>query len=139
MVGIGFSVVGLVAWYWIAAWRNRRQPLTGTFPGLWLLRALVVASPLGFVAIEAGWVVTEVGRQPWIIYQIMRTSEAVTPVPGQFVALGGFTLVYIILAGTLVWLLVRLGRQPLPELAPLPGPPLSTPSQSDEDARHALA
>jgi cytochrome bd ubiquinol oxidase subunit I len=131
--------VGLVAWYWIAAWRNRRQGLTGTFPGPWLLRAVVFAAPLGFVAIEAGWAVTEVGRQPWIIYQIMRTSEAVTPVPGQFVALGGFTLVYIILAITTVWLLVRLGRQPLPELAPPPGPPLSNPSRSDEDARHALA
>ena len=82
---------------------------------------------------------TEVGRQPWIIYEIMRTSEAVTPVPGQFVALGGFT-VYIILAVTLVWLLVRLGRQPLPELAPSPGPPLPDPSsRSDEDTRHALA
>ena len=128
MVGIGFGVVGLVAWYWIAAWRHRRHRLAGTFPGPWLLRALVVAAPLGFVAIEAGWVVTEVGRQPWIIYQIMRTSEAVTPVPGQFVAFGGFTFVYVILAGTLVWLLIRLGRQPLPELAPPPGPPLPEPS-----------
>ena len=100
----------------------------------------MVAAPLGFMAIEAGWLVTEVGRQPWIIYQIMRTGEAVTPVPGQFVAFGGFTFVYIILAGTLVWLLIRLGRQPLPELAPPPGPPLPQPSsRSDEDARHALA
>jgi hypothetical protein len=55
------------------------------------------------------------------------------------VALGGFTFVYIVLAATLVWLLIRLGRQPLPELAPPPGPPLSHPSPSDEDARHALA
>ena len=140
MVGIGFGVVGLVAWYWIAAWRHRRRSRgEGTFPSPRLLRALVFAAPLGFVAIEAGWVVTEVGRQPWIIYEIMRTSEAVTPVPGQFVALGGFTLVYIILAVTLVWLLVRLGRQPLPELAPPPGPPLSNPSRADEDTRHALA
>jgi cytochrome d ubiquinol oxidase subunit I len=141
MVGIGFSVVGLVAWYWIAAWRHRRRSRgEGAFPGSWLLRAVVFAAPLGFVAIEAGWVVTEVGRQPWIIYQIMRTSQAVTPVPGQFVALGGFTFVYVILAGTLVWLLIRLGRQPLPELAPPPGPPLPKPSpRSDEDARHALA
>jgi cytochrome bd ubiquinol oxidase subunit I len=140
MVGIGLGVVGLVAWYWIAAWRNRRKSYgEGTFPGPWLLRALVFAGPLGFVAIEAGWVVTEVGRQPWIIYQIMRTSEAVTPVPDQFVAFGGFIFFYVILAGTLVWLLVRLGRQPLPELTPLPGPPLSNPSRSDEDPRHALA
>ena len=64
MVGIGLSVVGLVAWYWIAAWRNRRHRPAETFPGPWLLRALVFAAPLGFVAIEAGWVVTEVGRNP---------------------------------------------------------------------------
>ena len=63
-------MVGLVAWYWLAAWRSRQQSRgEGTFPGRWLLRALVFAAPLGFVAIEAGWVVTEVGRQPWIIYR----------------------------------------------------------------------
>ena len=123
MVGIGLGLVFLVAWYWIAAWRNRRRG-DGAFPCRWLLRAVLVASPLGFVAIEAGWTVTEVGRQPWIIYEVMRTSEAVTPVPGQFVALGGFTIVYILLALTLIVLLWRLGRQPLDELAPPPGSPL---------------
>ena len=75
---------------------------------------LVVTTPLGFVAVESGWVVTEVGRQPWIIYEFMRTSEAVTPVPNQFISLGGFTIVYVILAVTLLWLLIRLGRTPLP-------------------------
>jgi cytochrome d ubiquinol oxidase subunit I len=137
MVGLGLGFVVLVAWYWIAAWRNRRRAETA-FPGTWLLRALVVAAPLGFVAIEAGWTVTEVGRQPWIIYDVMRTSEAVTPVPGQFIAFGGFTLVYVVLAVTLVWLLIRLGRQPLPELAPPPGPPMPAP-ENTEDAHHALA
>ncbi|MGH2617874.1 MAG: cytochrome ubiquinol oxidase subunit I, partial [Thermomicrobiales bacterium] len=138
MVGIGFGVVFLVAWYWIAAWRNRRKGRTG-FPGPWLLRVLVFAAPLGFIAIEAGWTVTEVGRQPWIIYEVMRTSEAVTPVPNQFIAFGGFTAVYIILAITLVWLLVRLGRQPLPELAPEPGAPLTSPEERADGERHAPA
>jgi cytochrome d ubiquinol oxidase subunit I len=138
MVGIGFAVVALVAWYWISAWRHRRRGGGSEFPGPWLLRALVIASPLGFVAIEAGWTVTEVGRQPWIIYEVMRTSEAVTPVPNQFIAFGGFTAVYIILGITLVWLLVRLGRQPLPELAPEPGPPLPPPGVRSEGERHAL-
>jgi cytochrome d ubiquinol oxidase subunit I len=136
MVGIGFGTVFLVAWYWVAAWRHRRRGSAGQFPGPWLLRAVVFAAPLGFVAIEAGWTVTEVGRQPWIIYEVMRTSEAVTPVPGQFVALGGFTAVYVILAVTATVLLIRLGRQPLPELAPEPGPPVS-PLRSGE--RHAVA
>jgi cytochrome d ubiquinol oxidase subunit I len=137
MVGIGFGLVALVAWYLFTAWRNRRRGGGALFPGPWLLRALLVASPLGFVAIEAGWTVTEVGRQPWIIYEVMRTSEGVTPVPNQFIALGGFTLVYIILAATCALLLLRLGRQPLPEIAPSPGAPL--PSPTAEEPRHALA
>ena len=58
----------------------------------------MAVSPLGFLAIEAGWVVTEVGRQPWIIYGIMRTSEAVTPMPGLVVPLVLFTVLYIFLA-----------------------------------------
>lgn len=137
MVGIGFAVVGLVAWYWLAAWRHRRNGRAGIFPGTWLLRALVVATPLGFLAIEAGWTVTEVGRQPWIVYEIMRTSEGVTPVPNQFIALGGFTLVYILLAITCTILLIRLGRVPLPEIAPPPGAPDAAPT--GEEPRHAVA
>ena len=108
--------------------RRLAQPAarpSGDVPGRWLLRALVVATPLGFVAIEAGWVVTEVGRQPWIIYQFMRTSEAVTPVPNQFIAFGGFTIVYVILAVTLLWLLIRLGRTPLPPEATAAGVPVA--------------
>jgi cytochrome d ubiquinol oxidase subunit I len=107
MVGIGFGVIGLCAWFWIAAWRRRRID-----PGRWLLRALVLATPAGFIAIEAGWTVTEVGRQPWVIQDVMRTEDAVTTVPNQFVALGGFTIVYVILASALAWLLLRLAQTP---------------------------
>jgi len=57
----------------------------------WLLRGLVAAGPLGFLAIETGWVVTEVVRQPWIIYVVMRTREAVTPMPGLVVPFVIFT------------------------------------------------
>jgi cytochrome d ubiquinol oxidase subunit I len=71
------------------------------------LRALVLAAPLGFIAIETGWVVTEVGRQPWIIFGVMRTSEAVTPMPGLIVPFITFTLLYILLAIVTVWLLLR--------------------------------
>ena len=73
----------------------------------WFLRVLVAASPLGFIAIETGWVVTEVGRQPWIIQGVMRTSEAVTPMPGLVVPFITFTLLYILLAIVTVWLLLR--------------------------------
>jgi cytochrome d ubiquinol oxidase subunit I len=73
----------------------------------WLLRALVAAGPLGFVAIEAGWVVTEVGRQPWIIYGVMRTEDAVTPMPWLVVPFVIFTVLYIFLAIIVYFVLRR--------------------------------
>lgn len=102
MVGAGmfmFAVAAWAAWLW---WRQRRLP-----QNRWLLRTLVATGPLGFVAIEAGWVVTEVGRQPWIIYGIMRTEEAVTPMPGLVVPFTTFTALYIFLSVVLVFLLRR--------------------------------
>jgi cytochrome d ubiquinol oxidase subunit I len=59
------------------------------------------------LAIEAGWTVTEVGRQPWIIYGVMRTSEAVTPMPGLVIPFVIFTLLYMFLAAVVAWLLFR--------------------------------
>jgi cytochrome d ubiquinol oxidase subunit I len=72
-----------------------------------LLSALILTAPLGFIAIEAGWVVTEVGRQPWIIDHLMRTSEAVTPMPGLWIPLVTFTVLYLVLAGVVAWALWR--------------------------------
>jgi cytochrome d ubiquinol oxidase subunit I len=83
-------------------WRHRRIPDTR-----WFLRAIVVAGPLGFIAIEAGWAVTELGRQPWIIYNVMRTEEAVTPMPGIAVPFVTFTLVYLFLSFMVLYLLRR--------------------------------
>jgi cytochrome d ubiquinol oxidase subunit I len=137
MVGVGTALAVLAIWFWLAAWRARRRNAPDDdFPALWLQRALVIAAPLGFVAIEAGWTVTEVGRQPWIVYGFLRTSEAVTPVPNQFIAFAGFTITYIVLALTVAWLLVRLGRTPVQIPTPPPGPPLPAPT---EERRHALA
>jgi cytochrome d ubiquinol oxidase subunit I len=102
MVAAGLVLVGLSLW---CGWRRiTKKPLHENST---LLRALVVAAPLGFLAIEAGWAVTEVGRQPWIVYQIMRTSEAVTPMPGLWVPLATFTLVYGLLSLTVVWTMWR--------------------------------
>ena len=67
----------------------------------------MLAAPLGFLAIESGWVVTEVGRQPWVIYGVMRTSEAVTPMPGLWIPMMTFSLLYGVLAVVVVWLLKR--------------------------------
>lgn len=72
----------------------------------WLLRGFALAAPAGFIALEAGWVVTEVGRQPWIIQGVMRTSEAVTPMPGLVVPFTAFTVLYGFL-GVVVFLVMR--------------------------------
>jgi cytochrome d ubiquinol oxidase subunit I len=101
MVVAGFMMMGVALW---AGWRWWRYRALEGSP--WLLRALVLTTPLGFVAIEAGWVVTEVGRQPWIIYGVLRTSDAVTPMPGLIVPLITFTLLYVFLAAVVVWLLI---------------------------------
>lgn len=71
----------------------------------WFLKLVVLSGPLGFLAIEAGWTVTEVGRQPWIIYGIMRTSEAVTPMKGLVAPLIIITAVYLLLSFIVVRLL----------------------------------
>jgi cytochrome bd ubiquinol oxidase subunit I len=102
MVGAGFAMLALAGWAAWLRWRRRRLP-----DDPWLLRALVVAGPLGFIAIEAGWVVTEAGRQPWIIYGVMRTADAVTPMPGLVVPFVTFTAVYVFLSVILVYLLRR--------------------------------
>jgi cytochrome bd ubiquinol oxidase subunit I len=103
MVGAGFAMLGLAFWWGIAWWRGRAD-------GGWvrqrpLLWALVGGAPLGFLALEAGWIVTEVGRQPWVMYQVMRTSEVVTPTGGVAMSLAGFTALYLLLTVALLWLL----------------------------------
>ena len=102
MVAAGMAMLALAVWSgWL--WWKRRTPADHP----WLLRALVAAGPLGFVAIEAGWVVTEVGRQPWIIYGVMRTEDAVTPMPWIVVPFAAFTVLYIFLAFIVFFLLRR--------------------------------
>ena len=73
----------------------------------WFLWSLALATPLGMVAIEAGWIVTEVGRQPWIIYGVMRTADAVTPVPGMVYHFVLFLILYLGLAAVTGWLFLR--------------------------------
>jgi cytochrome d ubiquinol oxidase subunit I len=71
------------------------------------IKALVLAGPLGFVALEAGWMVTELGRQPWIIYHIMRTRDAVTPMPNVSITFGVMALVYLLLGIITAWLMSK--------------------------------
>jgi cytochrome d ubiquinol oxidase subunit I len=100
MVAAGLAMAAVAFWGAYLAWR--RAELSRRF-----LRAVAIASPLGFIAIEAGWVVTEVGRQPWIIAGVMRTAAAVTPMPGLVIPFITFTLLYIFLAAIVVWLIWR--------------------------------
>jgi cytochrome d ubiquinol oxidase subunit I len=73
----------------------------------WWLKTLVWLTPAGFIAVEAGWIVTEVGRQPWIIYGIMKTSDAVTPMPGIQYPFYLITTIYLLLTLTVFWLMRR--------------------------------
>jgi cytochrome d ubiquinol oxidase subunit I len=103
MVGIGTGLLVLGAWAGIARVRRKRLP-----EGPWFLRAVLAAGPAAFVAIEAGWIVTEVGRQPWIVQDLLRTTEAVTSRPGIVWHLAGTILVYVLLGVACAWLLLRL-------------------------------
>jgi cytochrome bd ubiquinol oxidase subunit I len=87
---------------WAGWMRLRRRDLASS---RMLLRAIAVGAPLGFLAIEAGWTVTEVGRQPWIINGVLRTADAVTPMPGLIVPFLLFTLLYCFLGVIVAWLL----------------------------------
>jgi cytochrome d ubiquinol oxidase subunit I len=102
MVGCGILMAAVAAWSGWRWWRAGRLE----FNRLWLW-TLIVSGPLGFVAIEAGWVVTEVGRQPWIIYDVLRTADAVTPMPGLWIPMVIFSLLYVVLGGVVVWAIWR--------------------------------
>ncbi len=118
MVALGMYLLAMALWAtWL--WRRRRD-LAGQRR---FLLALAVAAPMGFIAIEAGWMVTEVGRQPWVIQGVMRTADAVTPMPGLIVPFLLFTLLYTGLAVAVTWLLYR-------QIVKSPG---------DEDLRHGHA
>lgn len=112
MVGLGLAMLGLGLW---GAWRRWRGQL---YDAPWLHRAAVVMGPAGFVCVIAGWVTTEVGRQPWTIYGLMRTADSASPLAAPAVAasLLAFIVVYFFAfgAGTL-YILRLMSRPPVPE------------------------
>jgi cytochrome bd ubiquinol oxidase subunit I len=115
MVAIGGLLVAVSAWFWAAYWRRGEAALGNRL----LLWAVALCGPLGFVALEAGWVVTEVGRQPWVINGVLRTSEAVTPAAGVPLMFYGFAVLYLVLGGTVALSLWNL-RAPDPAAARAP-------------------
>ena len=104
MVGAGTAMALVAAAAALVAWRRRRRGGAWPRPLLW---ALLLASPLGFVALEAGWLVTEWGRQPWVVRGFLRTADAVTSFPYRAAPFWLFTVVYAFLGGVVAFLLAR--------------------------------
>ncbi|WP_353166877.1 cytochrome ubiquinol oxidase subunit I [Empedobacter brevis] len=97
MLMMGIAIIYLIAHFFKKEWRTKR----------WFYKLFMVATPFGYIALEAGWTVTEVGRQPWIIYGIMRTVDSITPMPGIQYSFYIFTFVFITLSIILVFLMNR--------------------------------
>jgi cytochrome d ubiquinol oxidase subunit I len=108
MVGIG-TLLALLGVVHLATWFRRRRFVESP----WFHRAVVAAGPLSLVALIAGWVTTEVGRQPWVAYHVMRTSQAVSGSGGIPVGYATLFVVYVALAFAVAWILLRLQRAPL--------------------------
>jgi cytochrome d ubiquinol oxidase subunit I len=113
MVGIGFALLALAGWHALSWWRQRRAPRSR-----WFWRAAVLGGPAAVVALEAGWITTEVGRQPWIVYGVMRTADAVNPSPGLWGGLPILLAVYTALTVAVIYVLRRLARDKPVPLAP---------------------
>jgi cytochrome d ubiquinol oxidase subunit I len=118
MVGIGTMLAALGALVLFVRIRKRRLP-----ESVWFYRALLLAGPASLVALIAGWVTTEVGRQPWVVYRVMRTADAVTGADGIPVAYGTLAAVYALVACGVVWILRRLAQAPMEDSVAPPKPP----------------
>ncbi|MGH2809836.1 MAG: cytochrome ubiquinol oxidase subunit I, partial [Actinomycetota bacterium] len=103
MVSIGFGLLGLGGWAGWSRWRRKKLPSSSLF-----LKAVVASGPASFVAIETGWMVTEIGRQPWIVQGFMRVKDAVTTNPGIVWHLIGTVVIYVLLAAACTYLLLKL-------------------------------
>src|SRR6185295_6104229 len=106
MVGICTLLIGLGLWFGIGWWRKRDFPQSR-----WFLRAVAVSGVASIVALECGWIVTEVGRQPWIVYNVMRTEDAVTQASGVWVTFTAILALYVALGVALVVVLRAMSRR----------------------------
>ncbi len=112
MIAIGTALTLLGLGYLVLWWRRGRLPRSR-----WFYRAVIAAGPLSVVALLAGWTTTEVGRQPWVAFGVMRTSDAVTNAGGLLPAYAALVVVYAALAAAIYWLLRRIARDPIEEVA----------------------
>ena len=107
MIGIGTGLALLGTVFLVTWLRRRRLPRSP-----WFYRAVMAAGPLSFVALISGWITTEVGRQPWVVYEVMRTEQAVTAANGLEVGYAVLVVLYASLIAAVYWLLRRLTRRP---------------------------
>jgi cytochrome bd ubiquinol oxidase subunit I len=120
MVGIGTLLALLGLFYLVVRWRRGDLP-----EARWFHLAVVLAGPLSLVALIAGWVTTEVGRQPWVVYGTMRTAQAVTGAGGIPVGYGALAAVYLGVVVAAAWVLRRLASMPLDRHSTPPGEPVA--------------
>jgi cytochrome bd ubiquinol oxidase subunit I len=113
MIGVGTLLALLGVFYLALWWRRRRLPRSR-----WFYRAVVVAGPAALTALISGWIVTEVGRQPWIVYDVMRTEEAVTGAEGIPLGYATLAAIYLAVGAIVLFLLRRLARRPIEVEAP---------------------
>jgi cytochrome d ubiquinol oxidase subunit I len=106
MVGVCSALIALGLWLLIAWWRKRDIPQTP-----WFLRAVAVSGISAVIALECGWIVTEVGRQPWVVNEIMRTEDAVTKSDGVYVTFTVVLLLYVLLGTALIVTLRTMARR----------------------------
>lgn len=132
MVGLGLLMLALVVLGWILRFGNR------LFRSDWFLRTLIWCGPIGFLAVLAGWTTTEVGRQPWTVYGLLRTADSVTPsLTGTdvLISLLGYAAVYLIVYPVGVWFMARaIRRGPGDIVAPVAGGRPAAPVKARPDA-----
>lgn len=106
MVLLATALMGLVLWFAFVWWRRRDVPRSR-----WFLRAAAIAGLVAMAALEAGWVTTEVGRQPWVVYNVLRTKDAVTDADGVWISLTAIVVVYTLIAVATIAVLRRMARK----------------------------
>jgi cytochrome d ubiquinol oxidase subunit I len=132
MVGLGLLMLALVVLGWALRFGNR------LFSSDWFLQILIWSGPIGFLAVLAGWTTTEVGRQPWTVYGLLRTADSVTPsLTGTdvLISLLGYAVVYLIVYPVGVWFMARaIKRGPGDIVAPVAGGRPAAPVKARPDA-----
>jgi cytochrome bd ubiquinol oxidase subunit I len=130
MVGSGFFALLVAVVFWLLYFKRKR-----VIPeNRWLLGGILLAGILSFLAVELGWIVTEEGRQPWVIYGYLLTRNAVTPAPFLDITFLVFVIIYVVLSVTMIVLLLRQARRPLPKMewsAVAPGEPRAERERED--------